>query len=72
MGSTLTLRISNKMKQDLQKIAREQGFPLSELMRDSLERILLLYKFDTLRKRIVPQAEKNRILTDEDVFQIKS
>ena len=41
----------------------------SEVVRDALRRQLAIRRFDQLRERMVPVAEAQGYLTDEDVFR---
>ncbi len=68
MGS-LTIRIPDKLRRDLDKLSRDKQQPVSDLVRDSLRRYVAVERFRDLRKKIVPLAEKQGFLTDEDVFK---
>jgi len=72
MGKTLNIRISDSLREDLREICRQQHRPASEVVRDSLRRYLAVQKFRALRRKALPLAEAQGILTDEDVFEIIS
>jgi predicted transcriptional regulator len=67
--NTLTIRLPNDLKSDLQKLSREQNKPVSDIVRESLRRYVAVEKFRTLRKKALPFAEAQGFLTDEDIFR---
>jgi predicted transcriptional regulator len=69
MKKTLTIRIPDDLRQELQKISDSEAKPLSDLVRESLQRYIAIYRFRRLRKRMLPFAEAQGFLTDEDVFR---
>jgi len=66
---TLTIRLPNDLRSDLQKLSQEQNKPVSDIVRESLRRYVAVEKFRTLRKKALPFAEAQGFLTDEDVFR---
>ena len=70
--SNLTVRIPDDLKQRLQKFCKEQKRPASEVVRNSLRRYLAVERFQELRRKTLPFAEAQGILTDDDVFRIVS
>ncbi|MGO8987700.1 MAG: ribbon-helix-helix protein, CopG family [bacterium] len=69
MNQALTVRIPNKLREELQKISRAEGKPISDLVRESLRRYIAIYRFRKLRNMVLPFAEAKGILTDEDVYK---
>ncbi|MGB7293992.1 MAG: CopG family transcriptional regulator [Candidatus Aminicenantales bacterium] len=69
MSQTMTVRIPDDLRQDLKKISEKEGVPVSDLVRESLRKYVLLYRFRKLREMVLPFAEAEGILTDEDVFK---
>jgi len=67
--STLTIRISDSLRRELRALCRRQQRPASEIVRDSLRRYIAAQKFQALRKKTLPFAEAQGLLTDEDVFK---
>jgi len=72
MKATLTIRIASKVKKDLEKISAAEKKPLSDIVRESIERYVAISRFRSLRKKVLPFAEAQGLLTDEDVFQTLS
>ncbi len=69
MNQTLTIRIPDSMRQELQQISKEQKKPLSDLVRESLRKYITIQRFRKLRNMVLPFAEAQGILTDEDIFR---
>ena len=67
--NTLTIRLPEDLRSDLQKIGREQNKPVSDIVRESIRRYVAVEKFRALRKKVLPFAEAQGFLTDEDVFR---
>jgi len=67
--NTLTVRIPEELRADLQEISSRQNTPVSDLVRESIRRYVAIERFRALRKRTLPFAEAQGILTDEDVFR---
>jgi predicted transcriptional regulator len=66
---TLTIRLDEKLDQELARIAKQQKRTKSELVRDILRRYTTAELFDEARKRLKPYAAKTGYLTDEDFFR---
>ena len=67
--NTLTIRIPDELRSDLQEISSRQSVPVSDLVRESIRRYVAIERFRLLRKRTLPFAEAQGLLTDEDVFR---
>ena len=67
--NTLTVRIPEQLRADLRKISRQQHKPVSDVVRDSVRRYVAIEKFRALRKKVLPFAEAQGLVTDEDVFK---
>jgi hypothetical protein len=50
-------------------ISKAEDKPLSDVVRESLRRYVALQRFRQLRKKTLPFAEAQGLLTDEDVFE---
>ena len=72
MNRTLTIRIPDKLRKDLQDISNAESKPVSDLVRESIARYVALRKFRKLRNLTLPFAEAQGLLTDEDVFRVIS
>ncbi len=66
---TLTIRLPEDLRDDLQKLSEEQSKPVSDIVRESIRRYVAVEKFRALRKKVLPFAEAQGFLTDEDVFK---
>jgi predicted DNA-binding protein len=65
----LTIRLPDKLRDDLRKLSKEQGKAVSGIVRESIRRYLATERFRSLRKKVLPFAEAQGCLTDEDVFR---
>jgi len=70
--TTLTIRLDPKLEKALQRIARTTGRTKSEIAREALERQVAIARFRELRKKTLPLAEAQGLVTDEDVFRLLS
>jgi predicted transcriptional regulator len=72
MNQTLTIRIPDDLREGLQELSKSENKPVSDIVRESLRRYLSIYRFRKLRNMVLPFAEAQGILSDEDVFNIIS
>ena len=72
MDQTLTIRIPKELKKELEEISKIEQKPVSDLVRDSVRRYIAIQRFRRLRNMVLPFAEAQGILTDEDVYKIIS
>ena len=72
MKQTLTIRIPDDLRAELQELSRNENKPVSDIVRESLSRYLAIYRFRRLRNMTLPFSESQGILTDEDVFSMIS
>lgn len=68
MNQSLTIRIPDTMRRDLENLSKVEKKPVSDLVRESLQKYLAVQKFRKLRNMVLPFAESEGILTDDDVF----
>jgi len=69
MSQTITIRVPENMRKELEELSKSENRPLSDLVRDSLKKFIQVYRFRKLRNTVLPFAEAQGILTDEDVFK---
>lgn len=69
MKTTLSIRIDEDLERLIEKAAKRTGRPKSELVREALRRQLSIESFQQIRNRILPFAESQGLLTDEDVWR---
>ena len=70
--TTLTIRLPAALKTDLDEISREENKAISDIVRESLRRYVAIEKFRSVRRKILPFAEAQGLLTDDDVFKALS
>ncbi|MDD3050161.1 MAG: ribbon-helix-helix protein, CopG family [Candidatus Cloacimonetes bacterium] len=70
MNQTITIRIPENMKIELEELSKSENKPISDLVRESIKKSLQISRFRKLRNQVLPFAEAQGILTDEDVFEL--
>jgi predicted transcriptional regulator len=65
---TVTIRLDPKLQRELSRLSRQLGRSRSDVVRDALRRQLALVRFEQARRGLLPLAEAQSLLTDEDVF----
>lgn len=70
MNQAITIRIPQEMRKELEEFSKSVDKPVSEIVRESLKKSLMIYRFRKLRNLVLPFAEAQGILTDEDVFEL--
>lgn len=70
--TTLTIRLPEALKAELDEMSRDENRPVSDIVRESLRRYVAVERFRSARRKILPFAEAQGLLTDEDVFQALS
>lgn len=69
MPDTITIRLPEKLQRDLERVVKAEKTSKSEVIRDAIERYVALKRFQQLRRRILPFAEAEGLITDEDIFK---
>jgi len=69
MNKTLNIRIPSDIRAELSALSREEKKPLSDLVRESLREFLVVRRFRRLHGIVLPFAEAQGLLTDDDVFK---
>ena len=69
MKTMLTVRLTPELGRQLEKVAKEENIPISEIVRESLSRYVAVLRFREIQKRAVKRARTQGIYTDEDVFK---
>ncbi|HVR96184.1 MAG TPA: ribbon-helix-helix protein, CopG family [Thermoanaerobaculia bacterium] len=69
MKPAVTVRLDDDLERMLDEFCERSGRSRSEVIRDALRRQLSLFRFEQLRREVLPFAEARGYLTDEDVFR---
>lgn len=72
MRGTITVRLSEKLQRDLAKVVKTEKTSKSDIIRDAIERYIALKRFQQLRNKVLPFAEAEGLITDEDIFKAVS
>jgi predicted transcriptional regulator len=70
--TTLTIRLDPKLDKALAQVAKASGRTKSEIAREALRRQVAVARFRELRRKTLPFAEAQGLLTDDDVFRLLS
>lgn len=70
--TTLTIRLPEELKARLDELSRREDRAVSDIVRESIRRYIAIERFRAVRKKILPFAEAQGLLTDEDVFKALS
>lgn len=68
----LTIRLDPKLDKELAHLARRTGKTKNEIARQALAREVAVLRFREARRKILPFAEAQGLLTDEDIFRVVS
>jgi len=55
--NTLTIRLPDELKAELQKLSQNQNKPVSDVVRESIRRYVAIEKFRAIRNKVLPFAE---------------
>ena len=69
MSTTITIRLPDDLRAALEKISEMEDKPLSDVVRESLRRYVAIQQFRQLRRKVLPFAESQGLLTDDDIFE---
>lgn len=69
MKGTITIRLPEKLERELEMVVKAEKISKSDIIRDAVERYLAMKRFRQLRKKVLPFAETQGLLTDEDIFK---
>ncbi|MGI5868075.1 MAG: CopG family transcriptional regulator [Kiritimatiellia bacterium] len=67
--TTLTIRLPKELRNDIQRLGRIEHKTASDIVRESLRRHLAVKRFRSVRSQILPYAEAQGLVADEDVFR---
>lgn len=70
--STLTIRLDTKLEKALDRVAKSTGRTKSEIAREAVRRQVAVERFREHRRKTLPFAEAQGLVTDEDVFRLVS
>lgn len=70
--TTMTIRLPEQLRDEIERLGRAEHKAASDVVRESLRRHVAIRRFRSIRKRILPFAEAQGLVTDEDVFRALS
>ena len=69
MNNPITIRLPEELRKALQDISKREHVPVSDIVRESLRKYISIHRFRKLRDKVLPFAEAQGLLTDEDIFK---
>ncbi len=69
MKKPITVRLPDDLRKELQEISASEDIPVSDIIRESIRKYISIHRFRRLRGRVLPFAEAQGLLTDEDIFK---
>lgn len=72
MKDTITIRLPEKLRKELEIVVKAEKVSRSEIIRDAITRYVAAKRFQQLRKKVLPFAEAQGLITDEDIFKAVS
>ena len=69
MPSSITIKLPDKLEKELEAVMKAEKTSKDKIIKDALSRYLSVKQFQLLRKKTLPFAESQGLLTDEDVFK---
>lgn len=72
MKDAITIRLPKDLRTGLERLSRSEAIPISDLVRKSIQHYITLHHFRALRNKVLPFAEAQGLLTDEEVFKALS
>ena len=69
MDRPITVRLPDDLKKAIEGISKTERIPVSDVVRESIRKYVSIYRFRKLRNQVLPFAEAQGLLTDEDIFK---
>ena len=63
--NTITIRLPDDLRADLQRVSEEHSKPISDIVRESIQRCVAMERFRALRRKALPFDEAQGFETDE-------
>lgn len=72
MKDTITIRLPEKLQKELNTVVKREKTSKSEIIINAVARYVAVKRFQQLRKKVLPFAKAEGLITDEDIFKIIS
>ncbi len=69
MNRPITVRLPDDLRALLDGICESEKIPASDVVRESIRKYISIHRFRKLRNKVLPFAEAEGLLTDEDIFR---
>ena len=69
MREVISVSLTEELKKRLEEFSKSLQSSKSEIVKQALRQFFAREEFKNLRKKMLPEAKKRGIYTDEDVFE---
>jgi len=69
MREVISVSLTKDLKEKLEKLSKSLENSKSEIVKQALRQFFAKEEFKNLRDKMIPEAKKRGIYTDEDVFE---
>lgn len=69
MREVISVSLTKDLKEKLEKLSKSLENSKSEIVKQALRQFFAKEEFKNLRVKMIPEAKKRGIYTDEDVFE---
>lgn len=66
---SISVSLPGALKKELDRFSKREGATRSDVIREALSEYMFVRRFRDLRRRMIPYAEAQGVVTDEDVFR---
>jgi predicted transcriptional regulator len=67
--TTLTIRLPDELRDELETISKTEHKAVSDIVRESIRRHVAIQRFRALRRKVLPFAEAQGLISDDDLFK---
>ena len=72
MVEVVQLDLPDDIKRELEMLSRSEGKSKNEIIKDAIVKYITVKKFRELRKRAIAYISEDKLLSDEDIFNLVS
>lgn len=72
MKDTISIRMDSATNKMLENVLKKSGKKKSDFIREAIKRQIAIENFEQIRSGVLPFAEAQGLLTDEDVWNLIS
>ena len=69
MNQKFEISLPNKLNKELELVTAEEGLSKTDIVKKAIEDYLLIRRFRSVRKKLIPKAKEKGIKSDEDILK---